>query len=372
MTDRDTLQEMSDEALIRASLEKETYDRDFLERVGAELKMRGLAVATFADHILLRQGDTVDSCSIETALQVFDDLEVWNPTEWENALGDRITIQRGTEQWLAHRQDEAGYVESARFDQIAARKSLESFLTLEHVAWPSPFDLTTWPIVDATPSRKFLQRVSRELTEQMIEHIVISPASAEENQTFDIRVPDDQTLAAEKILSELYARIEELQQQAQKLADTDERKKELEVYELLKELVPGKAAVVYNHASVLYELGELDRAIEGWLEAMSMGMPEEKLSEYRGNRTGLFQMTSLTAGKMRYPDYFKDIEAYLHKVESQITDNTSLLHGLATLSRINDDSDGAIGYYGRILDIEPDDQIARTNLAMLQSQEEAE
>jgi tetratricopeptide (TPR) repeat protein len=370
--DGDILQDMTDEALVRASLDETTYDQGFMDRISRELELRGLTIASFADHVLVRSSRAFDSCTIDESLQKLDRLELWDPIEWTNALKDRITIQRGTGAWLAHRQDEAGYAESARFDHHGARSALRSFLLLEPVAWQNAFELASWPIVDATSSRRFLKKISQELTDRKIEHIVVCPGPEADNATCDVRVPDDRSRAAEDVLSELYARIDKLQQQAVNLADTDQREKEREIYELLQDLVPGKPAILYNHASVLYELGELELAVEGLLEAMALGMPEEKLSQIRGNRTGLLQMVPVTSRTTRYPDYFADIEAYLLKVEGQLPDHTPLLHGLATLARIYEKFDRSLGYYARILDLDPEDQIAKTNLAMLQSSEDPE
>jgi tetratricopeptide (TPR) repeat protein len=237
--------------------------------------------------------------------------------------------------------------------------------------WEDAFDLGEWPIVEATSSVRFLKRLSNEFEEKRIDHIVVAVDQSEDARGYDIRVQAKDTHAAEIVLSELYEKIETLQQHAESLSSTDQREEELETYDLLIDLVPGKPAAIYNRASVLYELGNREAAVDGLLDAMALGMPEENLSKYRGNSTGLFQM-SLTSRGAKCPDYFEDIEAYLRKIEPEMPEHIPLLHGLATLSRIENKESRAAGYYTRILDIDPTDQVAKTNLALLESEEETE
>jgi hypothetical protein len=103
---------------------------------------------------------------------------------------------------------------------------------------------------------------------------------------------------------------------------------------------------------------------------MTLGLPDQDLSKYRGNNTGLSQMISQTARDARYPDYFEDIEVYLHKIEPSLPNQIPLLHGLTTISRIKDQGTLARAYYTRILDVDPADQIAKTNRTLLTPEEE--
>lgn len=359
------LGEVSDEALIRAALDEETYDKAVRDRVRSELHRRGLSIEDYADHILVKARDAVDTLSIHDALVTFDEMEAWSPVEWTNAVRDRVTIQRNQDDCLIHSIGESGYIASSRQDVASARSQLEAFLRLQVVVWDGAFDINTWPVVDASKSPLFLKRLEQELAHRSVEHIVVCPGPESDDRTCDIRVPSNRTRAAEEALSDLYDRIEHLRQQARALAETDQREKELEIYDLLRDLTPDRASVVYNRAAVLYELGDLNGALDGFLEALSIGMPEENLSRYRGNRTGLFQM-ALTSRQKNNPEYFEDIEAFLLKIEPERPDSVPLLHGLATLARMNDRGDRALGYYGRILDLDPNDQAARTNVALLQ------
>ncbi|HAA73666.1 TPA: hypothetical protein DCE37_00915 [Candidatus Latescibacteria bacterium] len=134
--------------------------------------------------------------------------------------------------------------------------------------------------------------------------------------------------------------------------------------------MPDHAAIAYNRASTLFEYGDLDGAVDGLLEAMSIGIPEPDLSYYKAARGGLVQMAFPSKHEIRYPDYFLDIETYLHKVEAQRAEGVPLLHGLAPLARIRKDDAAALGYYTRILDLDPEDHTALTNQALLESQED--
>ena len=127
----DTLTEMSDEALIRASLGRDGYDRGFLARVDAELLARGLTIESYANDIGLRDRTGESPCNLSEAYERLDLLTLWSPVEWINALGDRLAIQKEVTGYLAHRYDETGYVESARFDNGEVRAELDRFLNLK-------------------------------------------------------------------------------------------------------------------------------------------------------------------------------------------------------------------------------------------------
>jgi hypothetical protein len=87
MTGQNQLSEMSNEALVRASLDTKTYDDRFLQRVQTELAYRGLTIQSFADHVFVRERASESSCTIPESLDIFDELSLWSPVEWTNALG---------------------------------------------------------------------------------------------------------------------------------------------------------------------------------------------------------------------------------------------------------------------------------------------
>jgi len=309
----DALSDMEDAALVRASLDTDSYDDAFRMRVRKELEYRGLTVESFADHVFVREPDGDSSCSIPEALEAFDRLQLWLPVEWTNALNSRVTVQKDTSWWLIHRHDETGYIATTRFVEPEARSAIEQFLHLKPANWTNAFDLGTWPVVDATASNRFAQRVAREFGDRDLDHIVIVRYDASESSTYELRVEKRDTLEAETLLSEFYARIDSLQSHAESLTDTDNRQEELETYRILADLLPGKPAVFYNQASVLFELDRYEEAVDGFLEALSIGMPQQSLSQYKGNSTGLFQVISQTSQNASTPEYFEDVEAYLKK-----------------------------------------------------------
>ena len=367
----DALSDMEDAALVRASLDTDSYDDAFRMRVRKELEYRGLTVESFADHVFVREPDGDSSCSIPEALEAFDRLQLWLPVEWTNALNSRVTVQKDTSWWLIHHHDETGYIATARFVEPEARSALEQFLYLKPANWTNAFDLGTWPVVDATASNRFAQRVAREFGDRDLDHIVIVRYDASESSTYELRVEKRDTLEAETLLSEFYARIDSLQSHAESLTDTHNRQEELETYRILADLLPGKPAVFYNQASVLFELDRYEEAVDGFLEALSIGMPQQSLSQYKGNSTGLFQVISQTSQNASTPEYFEDVEAYLKMIEAKLPENVPLLHGLATLARLKNETAQSLGYYTRILDTDPDNQIARTNQALLLAEEES-
>ena len=158
-----------------------------------------------------RNGES--TCTIEESVQKLESMKHWRPVEWTNALGQPITIQVGSLGWLAHRQDASDLVESSRFDADHIEDALRrNHLGLQATEWQDGFSLDTWPVVDASTSRAFIARVSQELADREVDHIVVCPRTDTESEPCDIRTPQDQTRRAEEVLSELYAKIEALQQ----------------------------------------------------------------------------------------------------------------------------------------------------------------
>jgi hypothetical protein len=82
-------------------------------------------------------------------------------------------------------------------------------------------------------------------------------------------------------------------------------------------------------------------------------------------------MVSLTSRIASYPEYFEDVEAYLKLIETKLPENIPLFHGLATLARLKNETGRSLGYYIRILNTDPDNQITRTNQALLLAEEES-
>ena len=71
---------------------------------------------------------------------------------------------------------------------------------------------------------------------------------------------------------------------------------------------------------------------------------------------------------MRYPDFLDDAELLLEQLEQQLPDHLKLLHCLGAIARMKNDIGGAQTRYRRILELDPDDQVAYFNLGYLHSE----
>ena len=75
-----------------------------------------------------------------------------------------------------------------------------------------------------------------------------------------------------------------------------------------------------------------------------------------------------TGAAVRYPDYIDDAEILLVQLEQRLPDHIKLLHCLAAIARMKNDTENARVRYQRILELNPDDEVAYFNLGYLHSE----
>ncbi len=74
------------------------------------------------------------------------------------------------------------------------------------------------------------------------------------------------------------------------------------------------------------------------------------------------------APRPRYPDHIDDADIFLQRLLERLPGNLKILHCLASIARLRNDAGSAAARYRRILEIDPDDQIAYFNLGYLHSE----
>ena len=371
---------MTDRELVRTlTTDRKNFQETFLVIAESELEKRALSIENFIDDVHLAQNDEDgESCTIDQALaNVHSDIPLWSILTLTNCLEDSWVIQREFRQWLVHHYVEEGYSTSFFFITTEQLKStLRRFLSLESWTVDVSHDLNTWKPIFQSRSPAFLNKIISELGG--ILHTVKTPLfSQDQKEQLVLLVHPEFEKQAQEIVAENQAKIEQLYDRAEHLAETENSEQELRIYDILSELVPDNLAVHYNRGNVLIELDRLDEAVESLIEAIVLGLPEigdkVDLKPRRGSGVAgsvnpllsLMVLSQENKESLHYPDYIDDIEILLQNIREQHPENTRILHGLAIIAEQKNDIAAAGQHYRDMLAIDPQNKAAQTHLAYL-------
>ena len=371
---------MTDRELVRTlTTDRKNFQETFLAIAESELEKRALSIENFIDDVHLAQNDEDgESCTIDQALaNVHSDIPLWSILTLTNCLEDSWVIQREFRQWLVHHYVEDGYSTSFFFATTEQLKStLRRFLSLESWTVDVSHDLNTWKPIFQSRSPAFLNKIISELGD--ILHTVKTPLfSQDQKGQLVLLVHPECEKQAQEIVAENQAKIEQLYDRAEHLAETENPEQELRIYDILSELVPDNLAVHYNRGNILIELDRLDEAAESLIEAIVLGLPEigdkVDLKPRRGSGVAgsvnpllsLMVLSRENKESLHYPDYIDDIEILLQNIREQRPENTRILHGLAIIAEQKNDIAVAGQHYRDMLAIDPQNKAAQTHLAYL-------
>lgn len=134
---------------------------------------------------------------------------------------------------------------------------------------------------------------------------------------------------------------------------------ELLEYNRLLDHYPDHPALLYNRGSLLLETGEMNEACEAFLTALDHVLPDPDLTLGHSRANPLVSILAGNRNNNDVPDLALDIEVHLQRLRSKAKDDPPLLHGLATLARLQDRDEEASALYDRILEFSPEDEVAR-------------
>ena len=377
--------------LVRAvTVEKASNSAKFRQIAMQVLEARGIELTDFLDRVSVGLNDGAEEpASIGAALSRLDiDLGLWDAVVFANCLGNAIVVQREAARWVVHAYTGESYSESFFVDSRTELKdTVESFLHLEPLSSSvgEAYHLDDWVVVLESDSRELVENVTADLEAEAIPHTVQTPLfSGDDGGYLRVLVPSDQLEAAFDVIEESEETVEVLHERAVELAATGDRKLELEVYDSLTAEDPENPAVFYNRGSVLIELGHYEEAVDSLCEAVAIGLKSvEKQVEVSGEGAGLGGLFGIVAlllrprtpsgadtekRQVRYPDYIDDAEMLLGDLEQRLPRNLKLLHGLASIARMKNNTADAETRYRRILELDPDDRVAYFNLGYLHSE----
>ena len=380
---------MDDIDLVRALTLDKAQNTDRFHQIASQtLTERGLDLAHFINQIQVRTpaGQRQGPLSVEQALGNLDAAApLWQSWLFTHSLDQSLLLQRHPRYWLvSHYLDERYAHTCILGDYQTLIDLLRRFLQLQD--WrplAGPFhDLDAWPHLARATSRPYLEAVAAELDRAKVLYALQSPTEqTAKPPLLTLVVPQEQTPQAQEALNRFEHQVRQACDQALALADGPERQREVDLYRQLSRWMPDNPALFYNWGSALYELGRYEEAAAAFIEAVSRGLPEsEKTVQLQTKSSpfgGYLGMIALLLKKLRpagppkpqapppYPDFLDDAELFLVRLLKKIPDPLKALHTLAAIASHKRDLESARHYYQQIAAIAPNDEVARTQLALL-------
>ncbi len=140
---------------------------------------------------------------------------------------------------------------------------------------------------------------------------------------------------------------------------------ELAEYDRLLSRFPDEPGLLYNRAAALAEAGRDQEACTSFLALLDQILPKPDLNPGHHSVNPLAGILSGSREPPPLPELVLDVEAFLARLEPRRKDDVPLLHGLASLSSLQDRHDEALGLYERIIAIDPGDEIAKLYVRLL-------
>jgi len=383
---------MSDADLLHIlTIDRSDYNARYHETALRELEQRGTSVSQLRNtaHVGFNDEEAVP-LSIDQALARLDEnMPLWSLLTFINGLDHAWVLQREHSRYLVHHYTDDTYQVSFFFDSTAQIKPiLQRFLTLEEWSVEQPHDLNQWKSAFQTRSIAYLTKIASELDDANILHTVKTPLFTGDGKgSLILTVPEDAMAPTREIIADNETKLDRLYSQAERLADHNNRDQELKAYDILTQIVPDNPAVHYNRGSILMELDRPDEAAESFIESVALGLPDLNAQpQLKSRRSGLSRLGGsinpligilLSAQQAnqpqdkppQYPDYVDDAEMFLLRILQQCAQDTEILHCLATIAELKTEIATAKQRYRDILNINPNDETAQSNLAFLEHAE---
>jgi tetratricopeptide (TPR) repeat protein len=386
-------QSMEVSQIVRAlTVEQHDSSVQFRDAARRELETRGIELSAFIDAVTVTLNDgPAEELSVDAAVSRVDiELQAWDALLFTNGLGDTLVAQKELRSWVVHVYENERYGRSYQIAETADLKQvLAPFMRL--TPWQNlageAHHLDDWKLLLASDARETIELVAVDLDSAAIPYTVQTPLfSGDADGYLQILVPKEHLEAASDIVDEVDDSLYELYDRAEASHTAGDLRRELEVYDSLAEEDPENAAVFYNRANVLLELARFEDAVEMLAETVSIGLKSverstDPMGGQGGGLGGIFGLVALLfrkitqpprdgggKGGLRYPDYIDDAQMLLLQLEQRLPDHIKLLHCLAAIARMKNDTEGAQRRYQRILELNPDDQVAYFNLGYLHSE----
>ena len=385
MEDRHAIREhcagLDDAGLVRAlTVDRETNSAALIDEAGRELDRRGLTVEAVIDRVSVRLGRDREAqvSAAEAAALVNDEVPRGAVAAFTDCLGDTLLLQREAWGWVAHNYEEESYGLSYLVEGTEpARALLQTFLALRD--WRDQagegHHLDDWETVVRSEEADDVRALADRLAEAGIPHVLRGPPfTPEGDPTTSLLVPPERRDEAMEATGTGRRSVRGLHRLARERDEAGDRNGELAVYDELAETDAGNPAVHYNRGAVLLELGRVEEAAQAFLRCTGRGAERMEASLSPGGGGGVAGAAARVVGRLagsggrpHLPDYLVDTELQLLALEERLPPRKDLLHGLANLSRMKGDAEGAARRYGQVLELDPEDEVARWQLGYLRA-----
>ena len=391
MEDRQAIREhcagLDDAGLARAlTVDRETNSAALIDEAGRELDRRGLTVEAVIDRVSVRMGRDREAAvsATEAAALVNDEVPRGAVAAFTDCLGETLILQREAWGWVAHHYEGDSYGLSYLVDDTEqARALLETFLGLRD--WRDQagegHHLDDWETVVRSEEADDVRALADRLAEAGIPHVLRGPPfTPEGDPTTSLLVPPERREEAMEATGTGRRSVRRLHRLARERDEAGDRNGELAVYEELAETDGGNPAVHYNRGAVLLELGRVEEAAGAFLRCAGRGIERMEASLAPGGGGGVGGGGGLGGavarmmgrlggggGRPHFPEYLVDTELQLLALEERLPPRKELLHGLASLARLKGDAETAARRYHQVLELDPEDEVARFQLGYLRA-----
>lgn len=348
---------MSDEELLAAlTVDKQEYSADFHKAAEIELRNRNVQLSKIKNTVRVKINDqNEETVTIEMALaKLNQDISLFDVLSFTNCLNETLIFQKESHCWVGHylyknKYEASFFIESPQTPE----EILSLFLNLQdwNAKVEKEFQLLDLVVLVSSDSDDYIESVSNLLAKLKIPSIVKNvnltrihlrpswPQIYDENST-KILVPRDYLGSAQKALTEMEHRIDNLHKQASELAQSGDIQRELSILSQLAKLVPNDETVLFNRGVILFELGRYKEAADSFIASL--------------------------ANNHNYVELFEDSIQYLKQIAEKLPEDVGILHNLATFSKSKGEDNKTVEqYYRKILLIKPTDALAHLNLGYL-------
>lgn len=369
---------LSDADLVRVLVvERVRSTPALLDEAERELSRRGLSVPAILDRVAVRAGrDREATVPIAAALDLVGDAVPRRAlAAFTHCLGETLLVQREGWGWVAHHYAGDAYGLSYLLaDTATTRAVLERFLRLE--PWREGAGqgqhLDDWKALVTADDGDAILALADRLTAGGVPCVVRTPPFARQGEgTVSLLVPPERLAEAVEVAGTGRVPVRRLHRRALEADAAGDRAAELAAYEQLAEVDAGNPAVHYNHGVVLLELGRTAQAAEAFVRCCERGLESQRPDLSPGGPGGLFGVAARLAGRAfgasrsAYPDYLDDVRLRLEALLQPLGARKDLLHTLASIARVQGESDAARARYEQVLQLDPDDEVARFHLGDL-------
>jgi len=353
------LESIEDIELIKIHYrEQAKYEANFLDAVQKELKRRKNRIKELINQIQIRynysepQTGTID----EARSKLTQALDCWDVYYFTIILNETLLIQHIYFAWVVHVFDTEYFSysfindDATKFDQIFTKflklEDWESEVTNQITDWEELVQLDSYNVAENLIQALVAEEIPFSVKKPDFPHFNAIYGTYYEASKIIIVVPESHREHALQIVEKIQSRIEQLQEALIIAEDNHNYQRQIEIYSELEKFMSDDAVLFFNKGSLFYELGQFEAAAEALIHSLNIQVENSQTIE------------------------LDEIQTLLQEISEKFPEKIEILHALAVLARIEEDTASEMDYYQQILKINSTDSIAHLNLGYLNYHQE--